>query len=108
MLVIFYFSSQQTTGIGTNATDRFLILKSFHVIEYAALGILLFYGFKKYKYAIITAYLYAVSDELHQYFVPGRTSRFRDTMIDLLGISLGLLILKLFLKKNKAIARFFL
>ncbi|MEI8067509.1 MAG: VanZ family protein [Candidatus Shapirobacteria bacterium] len=98
MAVIFYFSSQQTTGIGTNATDRFLILKSFHLIEYATLAILLFWAYKKYKYVIITAYLYAISDEIHQRFIPGRTSRFRDTLIDLIGIFIGLIIIKNLLK----------
>lgn len=107
MLIIFYFSSRSTTGIGTNATNRFLILKSFHLIEYAILGILLFFGYQKYKYSIITAYLYALSDEFHQHFVLGRASRFRDTLIDLGGICLGLLFLSFIIKKNKPISRFF-
>lgn len=98
MAVIFYFSSKQTTGIGTNATDRFFILKSFHLIEYATLAVLLFFGYKKYKYTIITAYLYALTDEFHQTFVSGRTGRFRDTLIDLLGITIGLIILNQLLK----------
>lgn len=101
MAIIFYFSSRQTTGIGTNATDRFYILKSFHLIEYAALAILLFFGYKKYKPAIITAYIYALTDEFHQTFIPGRTGRFRDTLIDLLGISIGLFVFsKIFSKKK--------
>jgi VanZ family protein len=98
MVIIFYFSSRQTTGIGTNATDRFYILKTFHLIEYATLAVLLFFGYKKYKYSIITAYLYALTDEFHQTFIPGRTGRFRDTLIDLLGITIGLLVLNKLLK----------
>jgi len=94
MIVIFYFSSRSTVGIGTNETDRFLILKSFHLIEYATLSILIFYAIRNYKYTIITAYLYAITDEIHQYFVPGRTCKITDTFIDLIGISIGLLLLK--------------
>ena len=108
MLVIFYFSSRSTTGIGgNNETDRFLILKSFHVIEYSALAILLFFGYRKYKFTIITAYIYALSDEYHQSFVPGRTSRFRDTLIDLGGICLSLFILNILIKNNKFLEKLF-
>ena len=93
MSVIFYFSSRSTAGIGTNSTNRFLILKSFHLIEYAVLAILLSLAIFKRSLIIFIAYLYAISDEIHQSFVPGRTSRFRDTLIDLVGILLGVLIL---------------
>ncbi len=103
MAVIFYFSSKQTTGIGTTSTNRFLILKSFHLIEFAFLAFLLSYAVVKKKIVIIIAYLYAISDEVHQSFVPGRTSRFRDTLIDLVGILIGVFIFnKIFsFKKNK-------
>ena len=93
MAVIFYFSSRQTTGIGgTNQTNRFLILKSFHLIEYAFLAFLLSFAIFKKKWVVIIAYLYAISDEFHQAFTPGRTSRFRDTLIDLIGIFIGIFI----------------
>lgn len=96
MLIIFYFSGQQTTGIHGTFSQRFVILKSFHLIEYAILCILLFIGFKKYKWTIFTAYLFAISDELHQRFVPGREGRVRDTFIDLLGIFIGVIIIRYF------------
>jgi VanZ family protein len=92
MSVIFYFSSRSTTGIGTNETDRFLILKSFHLIEYAILSILFLFAISKKKLVIFISYLYAISDEIHQSFIPGRTARFRDTLIDLIGIFIGLFI----------------
>jgi len=92
MSIIFYFSSRSTTGIGTNETDRFIILKSFHLIEYAILGILLLFAINKNKLVVFIAYLYAISDEIHQSFVPGRSSRFRDTLIDLIGILIGIFI----------------
>ena len=101
MSVIFYFSSQQTTGVGgTNQTTRFLILKSFHLIEYAFLAWLLSFAIFKKKWVVLIAYLYAISDEIHQSFIPGRTSRFQDTLIDLVGILIGLFIFrKIFPKK---------
>ena len=102
MSIIFYFSSRQTTGIGgNNETTRFLILKSFHLIEYAFLACLLSLAIFKKKWVIIFAFLYAISDEIHQYFIPGRTCRFRDTLIDLTGILIGIFIFnKIFSKKK--------
>lgn len=97
MAVIFYFSSRSTIGIGDTQTSRFLILKSFHLIEYATLGIFLFFAYKNFKHTISTAYLYAISDEIHQYFIPGRMGKFTDTLIDLTGILIGLLVLRLLL-----------
>jgi len=94
MAIIFYFSGRQTTGIQGSYNERFIILKSFHLIEYAVLSILLFWGYKNYKYTIFTAYLYAVTDEIHQRFVPGREGRIRDTFIDILGIFIGILFIR--------------
>jgi VanZ family protein len=93
MGVIFYFSSRQTTGIGGNSYWlRFAIFKTFHLIEYGILAVLLFFAFQKYKWSIILAYIYGLSDEFHQRFTPGRTSRLRDTLFDLAGILIGLFI----------------
>lgn len=100
MGVIFYFSSRQTTGIGGDSYwFRFAILKTFHFIEYAILAIFLFLGYKKYKWTFLTAYIYALSDEFHQHFIPGRTGQFRDTFFDLTGILLALLVFKFFQKR---------
>lgn len=35
------------------------------------------------------SFLYACSDELHQYFVPGRSAKFTDVMVDSVGFTLG-------------------
>lgn len=103
MCVIFYFSSRSTSGFGPdNPTDRFLLLKSFHLTEYAFLAILLSFAFLKKKSVIIIAYLYAISDEIHQSFTPGRSPRFQDTLIDLGGILIGIFIYqKIFSSKNR-------
>jgi VanZ family protein len=39
------------------------------------------------------ALAYAISDEFHQTFVPGRSGAPRDVAIDLIGITAGLLLL---------------
>ncbi len=101
MSVIFYFSSRQTTGIGGDSYWwRFIILKSFHLIEYAILVILLFFAFTNYNYPLLIGVIYAFSDEIHQAFIAGRTATFRDVFFDISGLFLGLLIINLILKNN--------
>ena len=103
---IFFLSSQQTTGIHGTYNERFVILKSFHLIEYAILLILLFFGFRKSIPSFFIAYIYSITDEFHQLYTPGRTGKFRDTLIDLLGMSIGYFILQLALSHPK-IKKFF-
>lgn len=43
--------------------------------------------------ALVICVLYAISDEFHQYFVPGRSCRFIDVIIDTAGASLSITIL---------------
>jgi len=106
MAIIFYFSTKPTADIIPETVPHFIFFKSLHILEYALLAILLFFAFLKDKPTVIFAYLYALSDEIHQTFVPGRSGRFKDTLIDLLGIIIGLLILKQLLK-IKAVNRLF-
>lgn len=101
MGIIFYFSSRQTTGIGGNSyLWRIVILKSFHIVEYSVLAILLFFATNKQNHTLVISLLYAFTDEIHQSFVSGRTATLRDIFFDLSGIFLGLLILDLVLKND--------
>ena len=98
MVVIFYFSSRQTTGIGGDSYWlRFIILKSFHIAEYCFLFLSIAFGFKfkSNLISIIISYFYGCTDEFHQTFIPGRTGRLRDTFFDLSGILIGFLLIKL-------------
>ncbi|MBU1088786.1 VanZ family protein [Patescibacteria group bacterium] len=106
MLVIFFLSSRSNTGIGGSRTNRFLIHKTLHLIEYAILAITFHFAFFKtkifpqvQKYSILASYLYAITDELHQHFIPGRDGKITDTFIDLLGILIGLFLVKFFSQK---------
>ena len=98
MSFIFYLSAQSTTGIGQTRTQRFLILKSFHLIEYSMLYLLLFFACRRPRPSALISYLYALSDELHQAFVPGREGKIIDTIIDLLGIVIGIIVVKKLIK----------
>lgn len=47
---------------------------------------------KKIIIALVICVIYAITDELHQYFVPGRSSEIRDVLIDSTGAMLGIFI----------------
>lgn len=96
-------SSEQSTFLitlvekifGVTFTD-FVIRKFAHMFEFAALGffaaIAFCYSFKSIKkvyFSIPFCFLYAISDEIHQRFVPGRAGQIRDVFIDLAGIIIG-------------------
>ena len=56
--------------------------------------------FKQYISTLLICFSLACFDELHQYFVPGRSSSFVDTLIDLLGSIIGCLIVNLCFSHN--------
>lgn len=82
------------------------VRKLAHATEYTVLGILLagavYDTGRKRFYNIIVPYiigtLYAVTDEVHQYFVPGRSCRAVDIFIDSMGVLFGILILCVIIK----------
>ena len=81
-----------------------IIRKLAHFTEYLILGILTYNLIKSYNkktyIAIIICILYAISDEIHQYFVPGRSCQILDMTIDSIGSLTGIYILKI-IKKYK-------
>ena len=79
--------------------NSFIVRKFAHFFEYAALGFLIGCAFflSRRRFSPITAVicsaLYSISDEIHQYFVPGRACRIFDVGVDTLGALTGTLIL---------------
>jgi len=52
-------------------------------------------GSKRYKgikLALLICILYAVSDEVHQLFIPGRGGQFKDVIIDSAGVLVEIII----------------
>lgn len=45
---------------------------------------------KKITFVVSLCFIYAITDELHQHFVPGRAPEVRDVLIDTLGGSVGM------------------
>lgn len=92
----------------------FIVRKAAHFSVYMLLGCLTFAAFtasgltcfrKSFPLSLGICTAYAILDEVHQHFVPGRSPELRDIIIDSLGAVCGTLIITgiraLLLKKHK-------
>jgi VanZ family protein len=86
--LIFALSSVPDLGTGLGGWDL-LLRKLAHAGEYAVLGALLLRATGRTSVALGLGILYAVSDEIHQAFVPGRAGSPVDVAIDALGVAVG-------------------
>lgn len=110
MGVIFYFSSRTADEsasqsgalleffiklFGDNGVTDFIVRKSAHFLEFTGLCVLFnsaWYftkGKKCVLISILCTSLYAVTDEVHQIFVDGRSCELRDWAIDTSGAIVG-------------------
>lgn len=81
-------------------TINHIVRKNAHFFIYLVLGILVMNAIRKSKYlALSICIFYAMSDELHQAFVPGRGPGIKDVLIDSAGAYIGVLIFILIMKK---------
>ena len=81
---------------------QFITRKSAHFIAYMILGILAILLFlqyeninKKPQLAFLLCVVYAISDEVHQLFVPGRSGQVSDVIIDSSGSFVGIVVVLL-------------
>jgi VanZ family protein len=100
--MIFYLSSQSHPD---EQLPSFLLKdvsdKVLHAVEYAVLGGLCYRAFRwgvkrpvasyALLFAIVTASLYGMTDEVHQFFVPFRESSWLDWLADTVGAAVGAL-----------------
>lgn len=90
VVLIFIFSSIKQVKVSEFFIWDYVLKKVAHVAEYAILNALIFRATgKKYLLSFILTLLYAVSDEFHQTFVPGRTGKFIDLGFDLSGANIS-------------------
>ncbi len=92
--LIFFLSGVPDLGTGWGIWD-FLLRKAAHLAEYAVLALLLVRAFRRTRPAWVPrevlawglglAVFYAVTDEFHQAFVPGRGPSVADVLLDALG-----------------------
>lgn len=100
--------------INSAAADlaNFIVRKIAHFTEYMILAFLIFNVLEFYckdrkkliLFSIVISFIYASSDEIHQYFIPGRECAFRDVVIDTCGAITSIIVTnrlkKLFLKRR--------
>ncbi len=112
MVVIFSFSTLSGKETASAPTlGYYLERKGAHVFEYAVLMLLSFrylrlsYVHEKFgrvlSLAAAFSLMYAVTDELHQFFVPFRGARMSDVLIDGIGVLLAALALYFFFVKKR-------
>jgi hypothetical protein len=87
--LIFTLSSIPDLGTGLGGWDL-VLRKLAHSAEFAILGILLLRALERPATAFLLGTAYAVSDELHQAFVPGRLGSPLDVLIDTVGVAVGI------------------
>lgn len=117
MGVIFYLShqpAQTSSELSSGITDlvvhflaiffplefdvesiHFYIRKSAHFTAYLLLGMFVLFALRQMRWkrlviAVCICVLYAMSDEFHQLFVPGRSGEIRDVFIDSIGACVGI------------------
>lgn len=110
MGVIFFLSSRSTLPTLPRIVPDWAVKKSGHFIEYAILAMLLWRALRPtvprsspVTWAFALTALYALSDEWHQTYVPGRHGRLTDVVIDSAGALVGLVAVHLwYLGRNRA------
>ena len=89
-------------------TLNHFIRKCAHFLAYLVLGIIVLFAMRRIGlmgkqgigFTLLLCISYAITDELHQAFVPGRTPKLLDVLIDSSGASLGISIYVLFVENR--------
>ena len=95
MLIIFMFSAQPSSNLPNFEWADRIVKKGSHMVGYALLALSYWRAFqfeqRKRGFAWFLAILYAITDEFHQSFVPGRNASMWDVVIfDNLGTLISL------------------
>jgi VanZ family protein len=106
--LIFYGSSQSRWFFAP--PEFFSSDKIYHLLEYGIFGVLLARIFEEYGlppsfqrktiWVLMISFFYGLSDEFHQWFIPGRFATFGDVLADSLGGGVGGLIFFKFKRKG--------
>jgi VanZ family protein len=99
MAGIFFLSHQprlpelpSLSGQLTSVLGHFTVYFALAVLVWWALGAFDIPGRQRVGLAFSIAFLFGLSDEWHQSFIPGRTPDWRDILTDAIGAACGLLV----------------
>jgi VanZ family protein len=93
MIMIFYFSSLSGHLLPSSIRDFDKVL---HFCVYSLLAFLFYRSFRKsgmkrhiFLFSLLITTMYAVTDEIHQLYVPGRVASLGDVSADIIGAFSG-------------------
>ncbi len=106
---LFHQKKSEVELMAQAETIGLVVRKVAHMSEYALLALLLAfylscYSFTTKNWLLLTwgvTVFYAISDEIHQLFVPGRAGKITDVCIDSVGAAIGVLLIFILWKKRK-------
>ena len=101
------------SDILNSPNSQFIVRKSAHIILFCLLSILCFvviYELKRnVKISTLASFsitfIYACMDEIHQLFIPGRSGKINDVLIDSIGVIMGLIFINLIFMLNNKIKK---
>ena len=105
LLIIYASSIPDRALLGDDSLIEQIISNLAHIPAYALMAFLWLKAFERrneghsFVVAALISFgliLFAVSDEIHQSFIPGRSASYMDIGLDLLGIFFGLVTFKIF------------
>ncbi|MGN1098562.1 MAG: VanZ family protein [Clostridia bacterium] len=114
VLGIFPFFKNMDAAAQTELVTSIMtvVRKCAHFTIYAFLGFWLLFLVRRYTnrkavpITVAAAFLYAITDEIHQLFVPGRSGQFKDVCIDTAGAFTGALIALLIIIVWRKLSKF--
>ena len=105
LLIIYASSIPDQALLGYDSLTEQIISNLAHIPAYALLTFLWLKAFERrsashsFMAAALILFgliLFAVSDEIHQSFIPGRSASYMDIGLDFIGIFFGLVVFKIF------------
>jgi len=109
-IAMFYVSSLTFGGIGEKGGTNLLAIL-YHILAYFFLALFLGFALIKGKYkslfviVILFSIFYGITDEIHQYFVPGRSASISDVGLDSIGIMLFTLSYLVLIEYKKKVSK---
>lgn len=93
MVAIFLLSAIPSYPVDLTSQQYNLVSLIFHLVLYAILTWFFIRAFmssgipvkKSLAYGFLSAIIYGITDEFHQYFVPGRKAHLSDWLFDVVG-----------------------
>ena len=109
-IAMLYVSSLTFGGIGEKGGTNLLAVL-YHILAYFFLTLFLGFALIKGKYkslfviVILFSIFYGITDEIHQYFVPGRSASISDVGLDSIGIMLFTLSYLVLIEYKKKVSK---